>query len=112
MKTIEYNVELLPEDSAIRGNAMASDDADYDKEVEDELIKRLESGDEFAWCLVKVTATIEGISLEGTDYLGCVSVKNSEELESLYIKDMQDNAKDDLLEQIKAVKDLESGGIK
>lgn len=65
------------DDTPIRGNAMASGDDAYDKEVEDEIINRVNDGDVWAWASIKVTASWSGY--EGTDYLGCCSYKNEED---------------------------------
>lgn len=70
--TVEYD------DTPLRGNAMASDDADFDKQVEDEILERLDSGDVWAWAHVRVTASVEidgygtveaSASLGGCNYL-------------------------------------------
>lgn len=52
---ITFTVEALPEDIPVRGNAMASGDPMADREVEDAILKRLEAGDVWAWCWIKVT---------------------------------------------------------
>lgn len=74
---VTFTVELEPEDTPVRGNAMASGDDDADREVEDEIIERLDRGDISAWCCLKVTATWtapDGTTLDGVDYLGCCSL--------------------------------------
>lgn len=71
---VEWTLTCEPEDLEIRGNAMASGDDALDKEIEDEIIARLENGDQWAWCCVHVTAKWRG--LEGCDTLGGCSYKD------------------------------------
>lgn len=95
MKEIEYEIEVLPEDTEVRGNCMASGDDDFDKECEDKIIADLEAGNVWAWCTVKVTASVGG--LEGTDYLGCCSYKDEEDFrEGTYYESMKEMAVDEL----------------
>ena len=95
---IEYTVECLPEDAPVRGNAMASGDDAFDREVEDEIIADLESNP-WAWCCVKVTARAGG--LEGTDYLGCCSYESEEDFRrGGSYEDMKDCATRELLERL------------
>lgn len=53
---VTFEVRTEPEDIEVRGNAMASDDPDLDREVEDRIIERLNGGDYEAWCGVIVEA--------------------------------------------------------
>lgn len=48
--------EFIP----VRGNYMATDDAEADRLAEDELLDRLEHGDSSAWCILTVKATWKG----------------------------------------------------
>lgn len=76
---VTFEVHCEPEFIEIRGNAIASGDPAVDKEVEDEVIRRLDSGDEWAWCSVMVRATWEspsGKTFSGEDYLGCCSYES------------------------------------
>lgn len=50
-------VRTEPEHIPVRGNAMASGDPQLDRELEDSIIERLETGDEWAWCYVVVTVS-------------------------------------------------------
>jgi hypothetical protein len=71
----EITLHVQPEDDIpVRGNAMASGDDAYDKEVEDEIIRRLEGGDVWAWAKVEVRATYKG--LYGSAFLGACSYKD------------------------------------
>jgi hypothetical protein len=97
---IEYNIECLPEYVDVRGNAMCSGDDDYDRQVEDSIIEDFNNGNEWAWCTVRVTASIPGLDyVEGDDYLGCCSYKNERDFveNSCYYEDMKEAAKDQLL---------------
>lgn len=51
---VEFRLEIEPEETAVRGNFMATEDPEQDKRDEDEIIARLNRGDDWAWCLVIV----------------------------------------------------------
>lgn len=68
------NIDELP----IRGNAIDSGDEIQDKEVENEIIDRLESGDVWAWASVEVRATCSECGAHGSDYLGACSYVDGE----------------------------------
>lgn len=57
----EFTLECHPEDMSVRGNALASGDPDEDKRCEDEIIERLDRGDDWAWCIVEVRAVFRGV---------------------------------------------------
>lgn len=98
-KDVTFDVECLPEDLQIEGNAMASGDAEADKEVEDWIKSELRRGNEWAWCTVKVTARWE--EYEGTDYLGACSYRSEQEFKKDgYYEDMKDRALEDLNEKV------------
>lgn len=104
---VSYDLEIVREYMPIRGNAMASGDDDYDREVEDSIIADLEAGNDWAWCMVKVTATYDGIdSVEGVDYLGGCSYASEKDFKSPggYYDDMKEVARDDLYGQLKQLK--------
>lgn len=71
---VTFTVELEPEDIEVRGNVMCSDDPEFDRQCEDEIIERLDRGDIEAWCYVRVTASWEGISEFAG--LGCCSFES------------------------------------
>lgn len=110
---VEYRIECLPEHVEIRGNVLASGDAEEDKRAEDAVIKQLNSGNEWAWCCVKVTAYIEGLPIEGTDYLGCCSYRSQHDFEQDgYFEDMKNRALEDLKTNIASmVKTLKEKGL-
>ncbi len=67
-----YTVSIEQDDLPVRGNALCSDDPAYDKQVEDEILAHLDRGDIQHWCIVTVTAEIEGFrghaSIGGCSY--------------------------------------------
>lgn len=65
----DITLEAIPETIRVRGNALASGDDTLDKEVEDGILARLESGDVWAWFTAKVTVR-DDEGREATDYLG------------------------------------------
>ena len=66
--TIE--IQCLPEEVPVRGNAMASGDPAFDREVEQSIIDDLE-WNPWAWCTICVIVRWRGF--EGRDYLGACS---------------------------------------
>jgi hypothetical protein len=99
---ITYELFVDYDELQVRGNAMASDDDDEDKAVEDEIIERLESGDVWAWAAVTCRASYKG--LIGQDHLGACSYKDTEDFIAPggYWDDMKSEAKTDLLRNAKA----------
>ena len=69
---VTFSLDIEPEHVPVRGNASASGgDDDEDHDCENEIIRRLDQGDQWAWCCVVVTARWE--NFEGSDCLGCCS---------------------------------------
>lgn len=104
----KVNIFLTVEEEycSVRGNALVSGDDTADKEAEDEILERLDSGDLWAWCSVTITATIEGLEeLEGVDNLGCCSYVDEQDFLSPdgYYPDMKSAAIEDLKTQLKNV---------
>lgn len=64
--TIELTAE--PEDIPVRGNVCVSDEPELDRAEEDEIIRRVEMCDTWAWCWVRVRVTYQGLS--ASDSLG------------------------------------------
>ena len=96
---IQYSIETTISEIPIKGNAMASGDPETDIEAETWIQDQLRKGNDLAWCDVIVKAKIG--PFEGCDSLGCVSVKDANELEEM-IKEhgMRENAFDHLVQQI------------
>lgn len=65
----DITLEAIPETIRVRGNALASGDDQLDKETEDEILARLESGDVWAWFTAKVSVR-DKYGREASDYLG------------------------------------------
>lgn len=71
---VEYRILAEHEDAPVRGCFMSSGDPDFDREVENEIIARLDRGHEWAWCRVRVEARWQG--LVGVATLGGCSFEN------------------------------------
>lgn len=96
---VTYRIECLEEDTPVRGNALDSGDKAYDKQVEDEILARLHSDDLWAWCCVRVvaTVTVDGQTFEGDDYLGCSSYTDEADFKAGgYFEDMKKTALENL----------------
>ena len=92
---ITYDVECLDEDIPIRGNCSAVDE-EVDKETENWIQEQIEAGNEWAWCCVRVTASVEfdGKKFVGNDFLGACSYKSKQDfIECGYFEDMKQQAK-------------------
>ena len=86
---IEFSVHATQDvDTPVRGNALASGDDAEDKAVEDEIIRRLDDGDGWAWALVRgegrfkvdgASARGGSTSIEANDYLGACSYADKED---------------------------------
>jgi hypothetical protein len=73
---VTFTVEVEQDELEIRGNAMASGDDAADRELEDQIISQLDSGNMAAWCTVTVVARWTdpaGDTFEGTDNIGACS---------------------------------------
>lgn len=76
----EYDItlEAIPETVRVRGNALASGNDALDKEAEDYILARLESGDIWAWFTAKVTVR-DSYGREASDYLGACCYKDEKD---------------------------------
>lgn len=81
--TFELSVDF--DHLRVRGNAMASGDDEFDREVEDEILARLERGDVWAWAAVTVCARWRSYS--AYDSIGAVSCADEEDFRSSGIYD-------------------------
>ena len=97
---VTFTTEIEPEDLEVRGNCMCSDDPEFDKQCEDEILERLDRGYIEAWCCVVVKATWEapdGTTLEGVATLGgCSFGDGYGAKECVDEHGMKDEALDDL----------------
>lgn len=106
MTEITYTIGCLEEDIPVRGNAIASGDDAVDKETEDWIFEQLNSGNPWAWCCVKVTATVDldGDEINGYTYLGACSYKSEADFKADgYYEDMKAQAKEDLISKLKGL---------
>jgi len=98
---VTFDLYCLPSDLPVRGNVMASGDADVDRSFEDEIIEDLEAGNPWAWCLVRVTAGLEGSALRGVAYLGGCSYESEDDFKVCgCYDDLRDEALLDLQRQV------------
>lgn len=77
LEDCQITVECLPEEAPIEGNVMASGDDAADKEAERKVREQLESGNEWAWCTVRVTLSWKGLS--ASESLACCSYSSENE---------------------------------
>ena len=85
---VEFDLTIEEMDAHPRG-FFASDEPDIDAQQVADIIARLERGDLWAWCVVKVTASWGGFS--SSDYLGGCSYGGEREFkqEGGYFDDMK-----------------------
>jgi len=72
----DFDLFVEHETIPVRGNAMASEDPEYNRQVEDEILSRLENGDVWAWASVRAEGRWNG--LVEWDSLGCCSYEDRE----------------------------------
>ena len=102
MKIQNVKVKVCKSDSPVRGNAIASGDHKYDRNVEDQIIDDLE-WNVWAWCDVTVSLElkIDGNTLQGSDSLGACNYKDEKDfMETLY-PEMVQNAINEALDELK-----------
>lgn len=85
---VEIEVIAEQDDCPVRGNALVSGDDETDRNCENEILRRLDNGDVWAWALVEVKVTLNGES--ESDYLGCCCYKDESDFRrnSGYFYDM------------------------
>jgi len=101
-----YRLEVQQDDTPVRGNVLCSGCENCDKRAEDEVIKRLNGGDIWAWATVRVVAEYDGIDdVYGDDYLGCCTYDDEYDFRanSGYYDDMIRRACDDLREKLEKI---------
>jgi hypothetical protein len=90
---VKFTLEIEQEDDSVRGNVCESE---QDRKDEDSILERLEGGDLWAWCIVKVTATWEDGNLapmSASAYLGHCSYADEEDFKKGgYYEDMEHDA--------------------
>jgi hypothetical protein len=88
------------EEEDLRGNASASGDDRQDRLVEDELIRRLNTGDPWAWFWVRLTLDHDGLS--GEAQLGGCSYDSEDDFRAYLLPDMRAEALQDLQDKLDA----------
>jgi len=98
---IEYRIRVRPEEIPLQGNVLQSGDKVQDFEAEQDIQRQLDAGNVWAWCSVEVIASIDGIEVDGRDYLGCCSYKSEDDFKACeYFEDMKREARGELLGKI------------
>ena len=100
---VSIHVLCLPEEVPIRGNACCSGDEEFDRSVEEAIIRRLSDDDPWAWTTVCVCVEWEGLNAE--TYLGCCNYENVEDFRknSGYFEDMVGEVIDDLNKRLQSL---------
>lgn len=100
---VTFTITVEQDDTPVRGNAMASGDDAADRECEDEIIRRLDQGDVWAWALVTVTCHYQDFT--GRDTLGGCSYEDENDFKNDggegYWAGMQRQAYEDLRQSCK-----------
>lgn len=101
-KDVEIILEVEPEETPVRGFYSSTDDPEADRRMEDEIIRRVNNGDYWAWCTVVVKARWGQFT--GLAVLGCCSYEDEHDfkVEGGYYLDLVDEALDDLNEKLSA----------
>lgn len=104
IEEVTFSLQVKGENEPVRGNAMTSGNKAADKQVEDDILTRIDAGDVWAWALVKVIAEWRGV--ETFCYCGCCSYEDEKDfMESSNIyEEMKQESYVDLLNKIKALK--------
>lgn len=100
---LAYALTIEEDSTPVRGNALCSGDEATDRACEDEILRRLDQYDTWAWALVRVTAEteIDGEIFKGAAYLsGCSYNGTDDFLESGYWEQMKAEARDDLRNEL------------
>ena len=98
LSEVEVSLTVKQDDQPVRGS-FASGDAAWDREIEDEILSRLDAGDVWAWCEVTVRVTWKGYV--GEAYLwGCSYVDEDDFVNQDYYPAMVDDALDVLNNQL------------
>jgi hypothetical protein len=96
-----FILDVVEDNTPVRGNAMASGDDGLDQWVENQIIEALENANIWAWCIVTVTAAWSG--WKGVDILGGCSYKDEDDfIRAGQWDEMRRIAYHDLLEKLGA----------
>jgi len=102
---VEFTITAEEEHIPIRGSFDSGDNA-ADEEMAKSIERDFNSGNEWAWCCVKVTGTwspTEDVSLKADAYLGGCSYKSKRDFVECndYCKDMKAEVLDELNKKVK-----------
>lgn len=99
VKTIVIEVECEDEDQGWEGNCLASGDDKVDRQQEKWIEHQLENGNPWAWCNIKVTATMDDAT--GRDTLGGCSYLSGADFcrPGGYFDDMVESAVSQMMER-------------
>lgn len=103
---VVFKITVEQDYATVCGNAAKSDNEELNAKVEDEIVKRLNNGDVWAWADVCVTASWHG--LEGEAYMGMCTYDDEQDFikTSGYYGQMKEEAYEELIETIKGLKGL------
>lgn len=88
---VTFTISVEQDDIPVRGNAMASGDDAADRACEDEILRRLDQGDVWAWGFVRVTAKWD--VFEASETLGGCCYANEQDFrDGGYFEDLQKEA--------------------
>ena len=101
----EISIEVEPEEIPFRGNVLASGNEIEDRLAEEEVRDRLYKGDVWAWCSVRVHASLGGFT-GSSSWLGCCNYHSEADFRQPggYYDDLKQEAIEDLKEKIEAEK--------
>lgn len=88
----EYQIEVELDDLPVRGNLSDSGDAKLNKRLENQVLKRLDSGDVWVWCEVRVIARWNGFESESEWLGGCCYKDEADFKKGGYYDDMKSEA--------------------
>lgn len=102
---VDFSISVHPETDHWVGNVCASGDREVDRLAEKWVERQvLFEGNEWAWCIVCITAEIEGF--EGTAYLGGCSYESEADFKAGgYYEDLCDEAFEDLCRTVEEVRE-------
>lgn len=78
---VEWKLQCMPETEPIRGNLCDSGDARLDKEQEDQILKAIDDGNDWAWCWIRVTGEWHGLKAEAC--ISCCSYESEAQFKEL-----------------------------
>lgn len=87
---LEWEIRVHAEDQPVVGNVCSSGNPKIDAQVEERIQKRLDAGDQWAWCQVELVGTFAG--MEVTDWLSEVSCLDEQDFRAGgYYDDMRES---------------------